>query len=213
MTKLSTEIRRMYTHKTSAIRCLALLLALFCSPPGTAAQPEGAWGSERKTVMLANGMQMGYVELGDPGKPPLVFLHGFTNSSLGYLPLGRLLAQHHRVFLVDQRGHGESSKPPCCYTRLDLAHDAKLFMDHFGLQRAHIAGHSLGGMVAQTLAAFWPERVDRLMVIGSTIGRRSLPSRDSPRPPPTFDRPRLGVHEDLVGSAGTRSADPVPHAP
>ena len=186
MTKLSTEIRRMYTHKTSAIRCLALLLALFCSPPGTAAQPEGAWGSERKTVMLANGMQMGYVELGDPGKPPLVFLHGFTNSSLGYLPLGRLLAQHHRVFLVDQRGHGESSKPACCYTRLDLAHDAKLFMDQFGLQQAHIAGHSLGGMVAQTLAAVWPERVDRLMIIGSTIGRRSLPSRDSPRPPPTF---------------------------
>ena len=101
----------MPTHKTPAILCLALLLALFCSPPGTAAQPEGAWGSERKTVMLANGMQMGYVELGDPGKPPLLFLHGYTNSSLGYLPLGRLLAQHHRVFLIDQRGHGESSKP------------------------------------------------------------------------------------------------------
>jgi pimeloyl-ACP methyl ester carboxylesterase len=131
-------------------------------------------------------MRMGYVELGDPGKPAIIFLHGFTNSSLGYLPLGHLLAKDHRVFLLDQRGHGESDKPPCCYTRLDLAHDAKLFMDRFGLQKAHIAGHSLGGMVAQTLAAFWPERVDRLMVIGSTIGRRSLPSRDAPRPPPTF---------------------------
>lgn len=145
-----------------------------------------AWGAERRTVTLANGMRMGYVELGDPGKPALVFLHGFTNSSLGYLPLGRLLAAHYRVFLLDQRGHGESDKPPCCYTRLDYAHDAKLFMDRFGLQKAHIAGHSLGGMVAQTLAAYWPERVDRLMVIGSTIGRRSLPSPDSPRPPPTF---------------------------
>jgi pimeloyl-ACP methyl ester carboxylesterase len=147
---------------------------------------EPAWGAERKTVTLANGMRMGYVELGDPGKPTIVFLHGITNSSLGYLPLGRLLAQDHHVFLLDQRGHGVSDKPPCCYTRLDFAHDAKLFMDLFGLQRAHIAGHSLGGMVAQTLAAFWPERVDRLMIIGSTIGRRSLPSRDSPRPPPIF---------------------------
>lgn len=147
---------------------------------------EPAWGAERKVVTLANGMRMGYVELGDPGKPAIVFLHGITNSSLGYLPLGRLLAQDHHVFLLDQRGHGASDKPPCCYTRLDFAHDAKLFMDLFGLQRAHIAGHSLGGMVAQTLAAFWPERVDRLMIIGSTIGRRSLPSRDSPRPPPIF---------------------------
>jgi pimeloyl-ACP methyl ester carboxylesterase len=40
--------------------------------------------------------------------------------------------------------------------------------------------------VAQTFAAFWPERLDKLMVIGSTIGRRSLPSPESPPYPPTF---------------------------
>jgi pimeloyl-ACP methyl ester carboxylesterase len=151
-----------------------------------AAGPGSAWGSERKVVTLANGLRMGYVELGDPGKPVLVFLHGITNSSLGYLPLGHLLSKHYRVLLLDQRGHGESDKPECCYTRLDFAHDVKLFLDLFGVERAHVAGHSLGGMVAQTFAAFWPERVDRLMIIGSTIGRRSLPSRDSPRPPPVF---------------------------
>ena len=125
-------------------------------------------------------------ETGEKNKPVLIFLHGYTNSSLGYLPLGRLLARDYRVFLLDQRGHGESSKPACCYTRLDYAYDAKLFLDHFGITRAHVAGHSLGGMVAQTFAAFWPERVDRLMVIGSTIGRRSRPSPDVPLPPPTF---------------------------
>jgi len=154
---------------------------------GEAAGAAGAtWGAERKTVELANGLRMGYVELGDRSKPALIFLHGYTNSSLGYLPLGRLLGRDYRVLLLDQRGHGESSKPACCYTRLDYAHDAKLFLDHFGITRAHIAGHSLGGMVAQTFAAFWPERVDRLMVIGSTIGRRSRPSPDVPLPPPTF---------------------------
>jgi len=154
---------------------------------GEAAGAAGAtWGAERKTVELANGLRMGYVELGDRSKPALIFLHGYTNSSLGYLPLGRLLGRDYRVLLLDQRGHGESSKPACCYTRLDYAHDAKLFLDHFGITRAHVAGHSLGGMVAQTFAAFWPERVDRLMVIGSTIGRRSRPSPDVPLPPPTF---------------------------
>jgi pimeloyl-ACP methyl ester carboxylesterase len=170
-------------------KLLAVVLGVCLTASATsvrAAGLESAWGSERKVVTLANGLRMGYVELGDPGKPVLVFLHGITNSSLGYLPLGHLLSKHYRVFLLDQRGHGESDKPECCYTRLNFAHDVKLFLDLFGVERAHVAGHSLGGMVAQTFAAFWPERVDRLMIIGSTIGRRSLPSRDSPRPPPIF---------------------------
>jgi pimeloyl-ACP methyl ester carboxylesterase len=168
--------------RSIAVGVLWLAIAVgAASPPASA-----AWGAERKTVELANGMRMGYVEFGDPRKPVLVFLHGYTNSSLGYLPLGRLLARDYRVFLLDQRGHGESSKPACCYSRLDFAYDAKLFLDHFGIKRAHVVGHSLGGIVAQTFAAFWPERVDRLMIIGSTIGRRSRPSPDVPLPPPTF---------------------------
>jgi pimeloyl-ACP methyl ester carboxylesterase len=168
--------------RSIAVGVLWLAIAVgAASPPASA-----AWGVERKTVELANGMRMGYVEFGDPRKPVLVFLHGYTNSSLGYLPLGRLLARDYRVFLLDQRGHGESSKPACCYSRLDFAYDAKLFLDHFGIKRAHVVGHSLGGIVAQTFAAFWPERVDRLMIIGSTIGRRSRPSPDVPLPPPTF---------------------------
>jgi pimeloyl-ACP methyl ester carboxylesterase len=170
-------------------KILAVVLGACLAASATsvrAAGLESAWGSERKVVTLANGLRMGYVELGDPGKPVLVFLHGVTNSSLGYLPLGHLLSKHYRVFLLDQRGHGESDKPECCYTRLNFAHDVKLFLDLFGVERAHVAGHSLGGMVAQTFAAFWPERVDRLMIIGSTIGRRSPPSPDAARPPPVL---------------------------
>lgn len=170
----------------AAMLVAAVWAASFSARAVAAPAETAAWGAERKTVTLANGLRMGYVELGDPSKPALVFLHGVTNSSLGYLPLGRLLSKHYRVFLLDQRGHGESDKPECCYTRLDYAHDAKLFLDLFGIERAHVAGHSLGGMVAQTFAAFWPERVDRLMIIGSTIGRRSPASPDAPRPPPVL---------------------------
>lgn len=177
--------------RSFAVSILGLMIAVGTAAQAAAAAQAGdaasaAWGAGRKTVELANGMRMGYVELGEKNKPVLIFLHGYTNSSLGYLPLGRLLARDYRVFLLDQRGHGESSKPECCYSRLDFAYDAKLFLDHFGITRAHIAGHSLGGIVAQTFAAFWPERVDRLMIIGSTIGRRSRPSPDAPLPPPTF---------------------------
>lgn len=103
---------------------------------GVAADAAVPWGAERKSTVLASGMTMGYVELGDSSKPVLVFLHGFTNSSLGYLPLGRLLAVRYHVFLLDQRGHGATDKPECCYTRLDYAHDAKLFLDKMGIARA-----------------------------------------------------------------------------
>ena len=50
----------------------------------------------------------------------------------------------------------------------DFAHDARLFLDAMGVDRAAVAGHSMGSMVAQVLAAEHPERVTRLVLIGST---------------------------------------------
>jgi pimeloyl-ACP methyl ester carboxylesterase len=138
----------------------------------------------RKTVVLSNGITMGYIELGEPTKPPLVFLHGITNSSLGYIPLGKLLARDFRVFMLDLRGHGASDKPECCYSRVDFAYDVRLFLDRLGIARADIAGHSLGSMVAHTFAAYWPERTHKLALIASTLGPRSPASPDAARPVP-----------------------------
>jgi pimeloyl-ACP methyl ester carboxylesterase len=162
-------------------------LALAVSPVLAKADgAPGARGAERRTVRLANGLRMGYVELGDASRPALVLLHGYTNSSQGYLPLGRLLAKRYHVFLLDQRGHGVSDKPECCYSRLDFAYDVKLFLDRKGIKTATVAGHSLGGMIAPAVAAYWPERVDHLVIIASSMGRRSPPSPDAPRPAPVL---------------------------
>jgi pimeloyl-ACP methyl ester carboxylesterase len=138
----------------------------------------------RKTVHLANGMTLGYIRLGDPKNPPLIYLHGITNSSLGYIPLGRQLARDFQVFLLDMRGHGVSDKPECCYSRLDFAYDVKLFLDRFRIERADIVGHSLGSIVAHTFAAYWPERTRKLVLIASALGARSPASPDAPRPAP-----------------------------
>ena len=138
----------------------------------------------RETVALANGMTLGYIELGDPKNPPLIYLHGITNSSLGYMPLGRQLARDFHVFLLDMRGHGASDKPECCYSRIDFAYDVKLFLDRFGIERADIVGHSLGSIVAHTFAAYWPQRTRQLVLIASTLGPRSPASPDAPRPAP-----------------------------
>jgi pimeloyl-ACP methyl ester carboxylesterase len=118
-------------------------------------------------VSLPNGMRLAYVEAGDPKGPPLLLLHGWTDSSRSWTTLLPHLSKY-RLLILDQRGHGGSDKPECCYAPSNFAYDARLFLDAKGIRTAAVAGHSLGSMVAQVLAAQHPERMSRLVLIGST---------------------------------------------
>jgi len=149
---------------------LALLLASpVASPAPAAAAPvdQAGWNARKRQVALPNGIRISYVELGDPAGPPLLLLHGYTDSSRVWTILAPYL-ESHRVLIPDQRGHGASDAPDCCYAMADLADDARLFLDAMGVDRAAVAGHSMGSLVAQVLAAEHPRRVDRLVLIGST---------------------------------------------
>jgi len=139
----------------------------------------------KRTVALPNGMTIAYVELGTPQGKPVVLIHGYTDSARDWTPLVPYLAPDLRLILVDIRGHGSSSKPECCYTLLDFAYDIKLLMDHLGIQRAAIVGHSLGSVIAQALAEYWPERTDRVVLISSSGG----PRIGAPPKPRKFDFP------------------------
>jgi 3-oxoadipate enol-lactonase len=75
------------------------------------------------------------------------------------------LAGRFRVVRYDHRGHGASPVPPGPYDLAGLAADVLRLLDALGVQRAHVAGLSLGGMVAMQLAATHPERVDRLGLV------------------------------------------------
>ena len=116
---------------------------------------------------MPNGIRLAYVELGDPGGPPLLLLHGYTDSSRVWTILAPYL-EGHRILIPDQRGHGASDAPECCYAMADFAFDARLFLDAMRVERAAVVGHSMGSMVAQLLAAEHPDRVSRLVLIGST---------------------------------------------
>jgi pimeloyl-ACP methyl ester carboxylesterase len=126
----------------------------------------------KKSVALPNGETLAYVSLGDPAGAPVVLIHGYTDNARDWVPLVPYLAPRFHLILVDIRGHGRSSKPECCYTRLDFAYDIKLLLDALGIQRADIVGHSLGSIIAQTLAEFWPERTGRVVLIASSAGPR-----------------------------------------
>ncbi len=106
----------------------------------------------------------------DGDGPPLLLVHGLGYCRAGWGPVAALLAEHFRVVRFDNRGVGDSDAPRGPYTVDSMTGDALAVLDAAGLEHAHVLGVSLGGLVAQSLAAAFPARVDRLVLVGSTQG-------------------------------------------
>ncbi len=101
---------------------------------------------------------------------PLLLIQGLGYGRWGWEPILPGLAARHRVVSFDNRGIGESDKPAGPYTAAQMAEDARQVLDEAGIDRAHVLGASLGGMIAQELAVAAPERVDRLVLCCTTPG-------------------------------------------
>lgn len=101
---------------------------------------------------------------------PLLLIQGLGYDRSGWRPIVPGLAARHRVISFDNRGIGESDKPDGPYTAAQMAGDALQVLDEAGIERAHVLGASLGGMIAQELAVAAPERVDRLVLGCTTPG-------------------------------------------
>ncbi len=143
------------------------MTSLMSIPALAAPIDQAGWNERKQHVQLPNGIRLSYVELGNPAGPPLLLLHGYTDSSRVWTILAPYL-EDHRILIPDQRGHGASDAPECCYAMSDFSYDARLFLDAMGVRRAAVVGHSMGSMVAQVLAAEHPQRVTRIALIGST---------------------------------------------
>jgi pimeloyl-ACP methyl ester carboxylesterase len=122
--------------------------------------------------------------------PPLLLIHGLGYARWGWEPVVEPLARSFDVILFDNRGVGESDAPPGPYTAAELADDAVQVLDEAGIERAHVVGTSLGGMVAQELALGRPERVEKLVLACTTPGG-----------PEAFPMPRRTV--DLMQARAT----------
>ena len=154
-----------------ALAMLSLVGATLAAPAIARAEAQvieqAAWPAMKKKVTLASGLTLAYVELGNPTGPPLLLLHGYTDSSRTWSLVAPYLGKY-RLLMPDQRGHGASDAPDCCYSTSQFAFDAKLFLDALGVERAAVVGHSLGSMVAIAMAADYPGRVSSIALIGST---------------------------------------------
>ncbi len=112
-----------------------------------------AFDASKKLMALPNGESLAYIDRGERSGPAVVLIHGYTDNARDW------------------------------YTRLDFAYDIKLLLDALGVQKADIVGHSLGSIITQTFAEYWPERTAHVVLISSTGG--SPPDR--PKKPPQFD--------------------------
>jgi pimeloyl-ACP methyl ester carboxylesterase len=142
-----------------------------------------AFDAQKKTMALPDGETLAYIDTGNASGPPVVLIHGYTDNARDWVPMLPYLSKGFRLILVDIRGHGQSSKPECCYGRLDFAYDIKLLLDGLRVQKADIVGHSLGSIIAQTFAEYWPERTSHVVLVSSTGGQPP----EAPLKAPQFD--------------------------
>ena len=110
-----------------------------------------------------------YFERGGAG-PRLLFLNGSGSTIEASRLLLAPFLERFDLAVHDQRGLGRTSVPPGPYSMADYAADAAALLDHLGWSTASVVGISFGGMVAQELAATWPERIERLALLCTSPG-------------------------------------------
>ncbi len=133
--------------------CIAVLVVFVMVPMSTQAD----------TVKIKNGLDMFYKTSGI-GFIPVVCIHGYSLSSATWDKIPALLPARYRFYSIDLRGFGDSGKPDTGYTYRDMADDVVQFLDAMHLEKAILAGHSMGGMILQHFAALHPERVSALIL-------------------------------------------------
>ncbi len=122
----------------------------------------------RADYVQVNGIQL-YYEVHGSGTP-LVILHGgYVDSDMWRL-VTTLLSQHFQVIEIDSRGHGRSTDAPVAITYELMTRDTLALLDQLNINNAHFVGWSDGAVIAAQVAAFHPERMNKLVLIGAAFG-------------------------------------------
>ncbi len=122
--------------------------------------------AKRDYAQTRDGLKIRY-EIRGQGEP-LALVMGFSGSGRAWgEPFLQGMERSFTIFVIDNRGTGESDKPDQPWTLADMAADIVSVLDHAKVDRAHIYGISMGGMIAQELALAYPGRV-RGLVLGCT---------------------------------------------
>jgi pimeloyl-ACP methyl ester carboxylesterase len=136
----------------------------------------GAPRAFHEKVTLANGLQLHYYEWPGP-RPNLILLHPSSGYGRMWEATASALGSQCHVYALDQRGHGDSGRPDGDYSAEEYANDLLLFFQAVGIDKAIVAGQSLGGRVGQVFAALHPERMQGLGLVGGPHTSNFFPTR------------------------------------
>ena len=132
--------------------------------------------SEHSCFVDVDGVRVHYQEAGDKHAPAMVLIHGFASSTLVWSKVFLKLAEAgYQVIAPDLLGYGYSAKPR--NGEYTIAGQAKLLarlLDRLGIPRALFVGSSYGGAVAATCALDYPDRVEKLILVGAVNNNRPL---------------------------------------
>jgi pimeloyl-ACP methyl ester carboxylesterase len=187
----------MQTHPIHVLRAAVVALPLILGITGLNPAPVMAasqcsdLAAGKCSIQLSTGITMAYVETGPESGPPIILIHGFTDSirawSFAMNALHKADPSLH-ILAIDLRGHGATSMPPAsncaaapenCFRVPDFANDVIAFMNAKNIKQAHLAGHSLGAFVVQEIALGHPEMVEHAVLIAtSTKGADNPVIRD-----------------------------------
>lgn len=160
-----------------------------------------------------NGLRLYHETYGSAEAPPLVLLHGgMLSIELSWGALIPLLADRYRLVAVEVQGHGRTANIDREITPANTASDVVGLLDHLGIERAHVLGHSMGGAVALELAVQHPDRV--LSVVGASVSvRPSGLIDDLSDPEKVAASAKMPTAEDFVAMRETyRRLSPTPEA-
>jgi pimeloyl-ACP methyl ester carboxylesterase len=147
-------------------RCiLGALAALLLAVPAFAVEPFPA--TFKTQTIKTNGTEL-YVRVGGSG-PAVVFLHGFGDTGDMWAPIAAKLVAHHTVIVPDLRGMGLSAHPDTGYAKANEARDIAGVMDALKVDKAQLVTHDIGNMVGYALAAQYPARITKWIVIDAPL--------------------------------------------
>lgn len=120
---------------------------------------------EKMDTTRINNVTIAYERFGNG--PSLLLIHGFPLDHTSWIEAASLLKNEFDIILPDLRGFGQSTNVETPYTISDMADDLAGLLDHFGIEKTMLAGHSMGGYVALAFAKKYSQRVSGLGLISS----------------------------------------------
>jgi proline-specific peptidase len=117
-----------------------------------------------------DGIKLCYEILGEESAYPVLLIHGFGVKKEVWMSQVGDLSKYFKVIRFDNRGAGKSDRPVGKYTMDTFADDTNKLLDYLHIQKTHVMGWSLGGMIAQNFILKYPEKVNKVVLIATNYG-------------------------------------------